>query len=144
LRFFVRQRSIVPVATIYNRQEQPSGDRSLNPVRLAIRQETLMRRDTPAFEAFENEFGKEAEREGWDLYLADGGERLELLMSSQNDMFRDDVDAWGFMLTRAQQDPWSAAAAALALISDEYREQIYRTVRQVLGLAQTSGRSMDR
>ena len=52
-----------------------------------------MRRDTPEFEVFEDRFGMEAEAEGWGLYLTEGGELLELLMSDQNDKFDDDVDA---------------------------------------------------
>jgi hypothetical protein len=90
-----------------------------------------MRRDTPEFERFEDELGVEAEGEGWGLYLTDGGERLELLASDQNRIFSDDVDAWAFIVRRASMDLWSAAAAALLLISDDYRDHICRTVRRV-------------
>jgi len=92
-----------------------------------------MRRDTPEFEVFQDRFGMEAEAEGWGLYLTDGGELLELLMSDRNDRFNDDADARAHVVKRADADPSSDASAAFALISEDYRNRIRHAVLQISG-----------
>lgn len=87
------------------------------------------------YDCWMEKYGQEAKKEGWSLFqYNDCGLTLIELLRVQGSEFVDDLSVWIHVVEKADQIPDSAAAAAMGILEESYRDVVKKSVSKIRGM----------